>query len=90
MIQRLEVEADEMAGFVRKKANKQWIWIAMDAHTRQELGRSYRRAAGAAQSRRINDEAPAGSSSVRGLRVVFPGLRFRSESPAPQPLAQPP
>ena len=29
MIQRLEVEADEMASFVQKKANKQWVWIAM-------------------------------------------------------------
>jgi hypothetical protein len=29
MIQRLEVEADEVASFVQKKANKQWIWIAM-------------------------------------------------------------
>ena len=37
MIQRLEVEADEMAGFVQKKANKQWIWIAMDAKTRQVI-----------------------------------------------------
>ena len=35
MIQRLEVEADEMASFVQKKANKQWIWLAMDAKTRQ-------------------------------------------------------
>ena len=35
MIQRLEVEADEMASFVHKKANKQWIWLAMDARTRQ-------------------------------------------------------
>src|SRR5262249_30090458 len=35
LIQRLEVEADEMASFVQKKANKQWIWIAMDAKTRQ-------------------------------------------------------
>ena len=37
MIQRLEVEADEMASFVKKKANKQWIWIAMDATTRQVI-----------------------------------------------------
>jgi insertion element IS1 protein InsB len=37
MIQRLEVEADEMASFVQKKANKQWIWIAMDATTRQVI-----------------------------------------------------
>ena len=31
----LEAEADEMWSFVQKKANKQWIWIAMDAKTRQ-------------------------------------------------------
>jgi insertion element IS1 protein InsB len=37
MIQRLEVEADEMLSFVKKKANKQWIWIAMDAKTRQVI-----------------------------------------------------
>ena len=35
MIQRLEVEADAMARFVQKKANKQWIWRAMDVQTRQ-------------------------------------------------------
>jgi IS1 family transposase len=35
MIHQLEAEADEMWGFVEKKANKQWIWIAMDAKTRQ-------------------------------------------------------
>jgi len=29
MIQCLEVEADEMASFVQKKANKQWIWISL-------------------------------------------------------------
>ena len=37
-IQRLEVEADEMASFVQKKANKQWIWLAMDAKSRQIIG----------------------------------------------------
>jgi len=35
MIQRLEVEADEMASCVQKKANKQWIWLAIDVRTRQ-------------------------------------------------------
>jgi insertion element IS1 protein InsB len=35
MLSRLEAEADEMWSFVQKKANKQWIWIAMDATTRQ-------------------------------------------------------
>ena len=28
MIQRLDVTADEMSRFVKKKANKQWIWLA--------------------------------------------------------------
>jgi insertion element IS1 protein InsB len=37
MIRRFEVEADEMSSFVQKKANKQWIWLAMDARTRQLL-----------------------------------------------------
>ena len=37
MMQRLEVEADEMASFVQKKADKQWVWIAMDATTRQVI-----------------------------------------------------
>jgi IS1 family transposase len=37
MIQRLEVEADEMSSFVQKKANKVWIWLAMDAKTRQVI-----------------------------------------------------
>jgi insertion element IS1 protein InsB len=31
----LEAEADEMWSFVETKANKQWLWIAMDATTRQ-------------------------------------------------------
>jgi len=30
-----ETEADEMWSFVQKKANKPWMWIAMDATTRQ-------------------------------------------------------
>jgi IS1 family transposase/transposase-like protein len=37
MIQCLEVEADEMSSFVKQKANKQWIWIAMDAMSRQVI-----------------------------------------------------
>jgi chaperonin GroEL (HSP60 family) len=37
MMRCLEVEADATASFVQKKANKQWIWIAMDATTRQVI-----------------------------------------------------
>jgi insertion element IS1 protein InsB len=35
VLHQLEAEADEMWSFVAKKANKQWLWIAMDATTRQ-------------------------------------------------------
>jgi insertion element IS1 protein InsB len=35
LLSRLEAEADEMWSFVQNKANKQWIWIAMDATSRQ-------------------------------------------------------
>jgi len=35
LLYKLEAEADEMWSFVQKKANKQWIWLAMDATTRQ-------------------------------------------------------
>ena len=35
VMSRLEAEADEMGSFVQKKANKPWMWIAMDAKTRQ-------------------------------------------------------
>ena len=35
LIHQLEAEADEMWSFVEKKVHKQWIWITMDAKTRQ-------------------------------------------------------
>jgi insertion element IS1 protein InsB len=35
LLRRLEAEADEMWSFVQKKANKQWLWLAMDRTTRQ-------------------------------------------------------
>ena len=38
---KFEVEADEMWSFVGKKSNKQWIWIAMDAKTRQVIAFGY-------------------------------------------------
>jgi len=37
MLRRLEIEADDMASCVQKKAQKQWIWIAMDAASRQVI-----------------------------------------------------
>jgi insertion element IS1 protein InsB len=37
VLRQLEAEADEMWSFVGKRVNKQWIWIAMDARTRQVI-----------------------------------------------------
>jgi insertion element IS1 protein InsB len=37
IVQRLEAELDELWSFVGKKASRNWIWIAMDAATRQIL-----------------------------------------------------
>ncbi len=34
---RLEAEADEMWSFVARKANKQWIWMALDTETKQVI-----------------------------------------------------
>ena len=35
VIHQLEAEADERWSFVGKRANQQWLWIAMDAQSRQ-------------------------------------------------------
>jgi insertion element IS1 protein InsB len=37
MLQRLKAEVDELWSFVGKKANRQWVWVAMDATTRQVI-----------------------------------------------------
>ncbi len=37
ILQRREAEVDELWSFVGKKTNCQWVWIAMDATTRQVL-----------------------------------------------------
>jgi IS1 family transposase len=37
IVQRLKAELDELWSFVGKKANRHWVWIAMDAATRQIL-----------------------------------------------------
>ena len=38
VLYRLDVEADETWSFVGKKANRQWIWLALDATTHQVIG----------------------------------------------------
>src|SRR4051794_31245511 len=37
LVHPLEAEADELCSFVGKKANKQWLWLALDARSRQVL-----------------------------------------------------
>jgi len=36
-VQCLRLEADEMWSFVKSKANKQWVWIAIDTETKQVI-----------------------------------------------------
>ena len=33
----LDVESDELQSFVGHKANKQWLWLAMDTQSRQVI-----------------------------------------------------
>src|SRR3954463_11609461 len=37
LVHPLEAEADEICSFVGKKANKQWLWLALDVRSRQVL-----------------------------------------------------
>lgn len=37
IVQRLVVEADEAWSFVRKKANPQWLWLALEVQSRQVI-----------------------------------------------------
>jgi insertion element IS1 protein InsB len=37
ILQRLAVELDELWSFVGKKENRYWVWVAMDATTRQVI-----------------------------------------------------
>ncbi len=37
LLYQLKAEADEMWSFVGKKTNRQWLWLALEAHTRQVL-----------------------------------------------------
>src|SRR5262245_38205436 len=37
ILRRLEAELDELWSFVGKKANRQWVWIAMEASTHQVI-----------------------------------------------------
>jgi insertion element IS1 protein InsB len=37
ILQRLEAELDELWSFVGKRANRHWVWIAMDTNTRQVI-----------------------------------------------------
>ena len=63
IIQRVEVEADEMASFVQQKANKQWIWLTMAAKSHQTIDFHV--------GDRSRDERPAGSplAASAGSRV---------------------
>jgi hypothetical protein len=77
MLRRLEVEADELASFVQKKANKQWIWIAMDATSHQVIAfhvgdrsrRSAKRLWAKIPQSAPTDAAYCGANGARGHAV---------------------
>lgn len=35
---RLRIQCDELWSFVNNKGNKQWVWLALDANTREIVG----------------------------------------------------
>jgi hypothetical protein len=35
---RLTIQCDELWSFVDNKANKQWVWLALDVNTREIVG----------------------------------------------------
>jgi IS1 family transposase len=37
ILRRVEAEADELCSYVKKKAHKRWLWLAMDRATRQVI-----------------------------------------------------
>src|SRR3954466_8693316 len=45
LVHPLEAEADELCSFVGKKANRQWMWLALDVRSRQVIGFLCRRKA---------------------------------------------
>ena len=73
ILQRLEVEPDELWSFVGNKTNRQWVWIAMDATTRHVLAFP-----GGDRNQASASTAPYDNES-RGWYAV----RCRSRSPWP-------
>jgi hypothetical protein len=81
MVQRLEGEADEMRSFVLKKANTQWMWIAMDAQTRQVIALHV--GARSRRSANYTDQLPLQPDESCGIEQALHGVHY----PPPQPCA---
>ena len=87
ILHRLEAEVDELWSFVGKKANRQWVWIAMDAVTRQiiafHIGDRSRQSAQA-----LWRKLPTGiKSTPLSTRIVTKSIRvsFPQPNTAPSP-----
>jgi IS1 transposase len=74
IMQRLEAELDELWSFVGKKTNRHWVWIAMDATTRQVI--AFHVGDRSSQSERSGFVEEA-SRSVSGARDVLYGSLCR-------------
>jgi insertion element IS1 protein InsB len=85
LLQRLEAEVDELWSFVGKKANRQWVWIAMDADTRQILafhvGDRSRQSAGALWGkipRKYQEQATFYTDCYEVYKGVIPSTQHRA------------
>jgi insertion element IS1 protein InsB len=81
----LEAEADELWSVVQKKANKQWIWIAMNATTRQiiafhvgDRGRESAQALGANIPEVYRKQATFHTDQYEPYKGVIPAERHKA------------
>ena len=71
---RLTVQMDELWSFVGNKGNKQWVWLALDAQTREIVGVHIgNRSAGSAQAG-VAVEAPGLPPMCRSLQRLMVSL----------------
>lgn len=57
---RLRVQMDQLWSFVGNNGNKQWVWLALDAQTRELVG--------------VHIGNPSSGSAPAGVAVDAPGL----------------
>ncbi len=84
-LHRLEAEVDELWSFVGTKANRQWVWIALDADTRQIIafyvGDRSRQSAEALWGKiptRYQEQATFYTDCYEAYKGVIPSVQHRA------------